>query len=336
MPSTGWPVAAPRSSGTGNCRWRRRRDGTSRPILESAPPPTLTHQHRRAPCPTTHDKAPKRRRTPILVGVAAVGSLIVAPQVLPASAEPVVVSARSSTLTAALAPTPPAGESWIQGVLTDQAGNKLNNVNVEAWPMDPTASVPVASNLSYAGAPADGRHQSGVFRLAVPGGTPYRITFSTIGGSEDGDKFRKQAYGGGLAIMTRVPTAGRPTRVAAVMAASGRVVDLGKTQLVRQGTVASKTTGRLGTKKVSAGQRAKLSVRVTSRFVTNVTGKVLVKVAGKSITTRLGSASHGKATIQLPKLKKPLPGHREVRRHQHSCVVEGRPGATQREVKGPA
>ena len=82
---------------------------------------------------------------------------------------------------------PPAGESWIQGRLTDQAGHNLNNVNVEAWPMDPNASVPVASNLSYAGAPADGRHQSGVFRLAVPGAS-YRITISTIDGQEDGDR----------------------------------------------------------------------------------------------------------------------------------------------------
>ena len=252
-----------------------------------------------------NDKAPKRRRTPILVGVAAVGSLIVAPQVLPASAEPVVVSARSSTPTAALAPTPPAGESWIQGG-PDRPGRQQAEQRERGSVADGSDRQRAGRfQPGYAGAPADGRHQSGVFRLAVPGGTPYRITFSTIGGSEDGDKFRKQAYGGGLAIMTRVPTAGRPTRVAAVMhAASGRVVDLGKTQLVRQGTVASKTTGRLGTKKVSAGQRAKLSVRVTSRFVTNVTGKVLVKVAGKSITTRLGSASHGKATIQLPKLKK--------------------------------
>jgi len=251
----------------------------------------------------------RRLRAPILVGVAALGGLVLAPQVLPASAEPVVISARSSTPTATLIATPPAGESWIQGVLTDQAGNKLNNVNVEAWPMDPTASEPIASNLSYAGAPADGRHQSGVFRLAVPGGTPYRIKFSTIGGQEDGDQFRAQNYGGGRAIMTRVTSAGRPTTVAAVMATPGRVVDLGKTQLARQGTVASKTKARLGRAKVSAGKRGKLSVRVTSRFVTNVTGRVLVKVSGKRIKARLAASGHGKATIRLPKLK---PGRHHV------------------------
>jgi hypothetical protein len=250
-----------------------------------------------------NDKAPKRRRTPILVGVAAVGGLIVAPQVLPASAEPVVISARSSTLAAALVPTPPAGESWIQGVLTDQAGHPLNNVNVEAWPVDPTAGVPVASNLSYAGAPADGRHQSGVFRIAVPGGTPYRITFSTIVGEEDGDLFRAQNYGGGKAIMTRVTSASQPTRVAAVMAASGRIVDLGKTQLARQGTVDSKTKAKLSSAKVSAAKRGKLTIKVTSRFVTNVTGKVLVKVSGKSIKAHLATYDHGTAKIRLPKLK---------------------------------
>jgi hypothetical protein len=247
-----------------------------------------------------------RRRRTVVVGIATIGGLVlIAPQVLPASAEPHVVSASSSTLTAlAPKPKPPPGGSWIQGVLTDQARHTLNNVNVEAWPVDPTATEPVASNLTYAGDPKDGRHQSGVFRLEVPAATPYRIKFSAVGGVEDGDRFRMQAYGGGRPIMTRETSPGQRTRASAVVAPSGRIVDLGTTQLVRQGTVSSKTKARLSSKKVKAGRHGKLSVQVTSHFVSNVTGKVQVRVSGKKATDRLAASDHGKTTIRLPKLKR--------------------------------
>ena len=154
---------------------------------------------------------------------------------------------------AAQVPAPPTGEAWVQGALTDQAGHRLNNVNVEVWSTDLNATEPVASNLSYAGDPADGRHQSGVYRVAVPSGTPYRLTFSTVSGQEDGDKFRAQAYGAGRPIVTRSqrPSAARDT---AVMAKAGRAINLGITQMVRQGTVSSKTTARLSGKKITAGK----------------------------------------------------------------------------------
>ncbi len=269
-------------------------------------------RHEVAPQPDTDvsTSRTRRRRTPILVGIATLGGLaLVAPQVLPASAETVSVSASSSTV-AALAAKPPPGASWVQGVLTDQAGHTLNNVNVEAWPMDPAATEPVASNLTYAGSPQDNRHQSGVFRLEVPAGTPYRIMFSAVGGAEDGDRFRMRAYGGGRPIMTRATSSVQGSRASAVMAVSGRTIDLGTTQMVRQGTVSSKTTARLGRTRVKAGQRGKLSVRVASPFVSNVTGKVQVRVSGKKASDRLAASDHGRSTIRLPKLKR---GHHVVR-----------------------
>ena len=200
------------------------------------------------------DPRPRRRRARVLVGIAAAGGLVIAPQVLPASANTAPKVGSTHVRAAALAVTPPAGSSWIQGILTDQAGHPLNNVNVEAWSTDPTITVPVASNLTYAGTPADARHQAGVFRLEVPAGTPYRVTLSTIGGQEDGDRFRMQAYGAGRPIMTRAIPAGLT---------AGRIIGLGKIQLVRQGTVASKTTARAA--KVKAGKRGVLRIRCHQR-----------------------------------------------------------------------
>ena len=200
-------------------------------------------------------------------------------------------------------PAPPADEAWIQGALTDQAGHRLNNVNVEVWSTDLNATEPVASNLSYAGDPADGRHQNGVYRVAVPSGTPYLLTFSTVSGQEDGDKYRAQAYGAGRPIVTRSQS--RLMRGSAVMARPGRVINLGTTQMVRQGTVSSKTRARLNGKK-----KRQLTVQVTSPYVSNVTGAVTVKIAGKQRTTRLTASEHGRSTIRIPKLS---PGtHRAI------------------------
>lgn len=84
--------------------------------------------------------------------------------------------------------------------------------------------------------------------------------------------------------------------------------------MVRQGTVSSKTTARLGHRKITAGKRGKLTVRVTSPFVSNVTGKVTVRIGGKRLTNRLTASEHGRSTIRLPKLS---PG-------SHKAVVQFR------------
>ena len=247
------------------------------------------------PTPTDAGKPASRARrfgTPIVASLAVVGGLAVAPQVLPASAAP---GAGQWALESQVAPrmAPPAGYVWLQGALTDQAGHRLDNVNVEVWSNDPKATEPVASNLTYGGAPADGRHQHGAYRVQVPIGQPYRIVFSAVGGQEDGDAFRMQSYGAGRPIMAR--TAGRAAAV------SPRTVrNLGTTELVHQGRVKSTVRATLHPRKVKKGKRGTLRVRVTSPFVKPVTGKVVARVHGRKIAHQL---RNGTSTFKLPKLK---------------------------------
>ena len=256
-----------------------------------------------SPSPRTASAARpgRRRRATLIAAGAALGSLVLAPELLPASAESTQGTARTGALTVL---EPAAGKSWIQGVVTDQAGHRLNNVNVEVWSTDLNAAAPVASNLSYAGSPADAAHQSGVFRVEVPSGTPYRITVSTVGGREDGDAFRMSALGRGAPIMARI-SSGR-----ALVALPGRTLDLGTVQLARQGHVASTITAKAVGGRVKAGKRGKIQVRVSSPYVSHVTGVVQVRAKGKTVTRRLGAFGQSQMTISVPKLK---PGRHNVR-----------------------
>jgi hypothetical protein len=251
------------------------------------------------------------RRSPITL--LTVGGLAVAPLVYSSSAlsSPGSGPAPSTAFrfVAAAPVQPPAGMSWNQGTLTDQAGHRLNNVNVEAWSPDPTELGPLASNLSYAGDYTDPRHQSGVFRLEVPAGTGYRLTFSTINGQEDGDRFRKLAYGGGRPLMARTASPASAA-LAAVAAAPGRVVNLGTIQLARQGHVSSTTTIRLAKSRIKAGRRALAEITLTSPYVSHVTGAVRIKAGKRSITRTVAARNSGTITVRLPRTK---PGKRLVR-----------------------
>jgi hypothetical protein len=216
---------------------------------------------------------------------------------MPASATMYAPAVREA---APAAPVPPAGSAWLQGVLTDQAGHALDNVNVEVWSTDPTATAPVGSNLTYAGAPADGRHAHGAYRVEVPSDKPYTIVFSGVGGAEDGDAYRMQSYGQGRPLMVRSTTGNTGKTVTA-----GTTRNLGATALVHQGRVNSTMKAKLGSAKVPVGKKAKLKVSVHSPFVSDVTGKVVVTVNGKKVHDRLGARDNGKSTLKLPKLKKP-------------------------------
>jgi hypothetical protein len=192
-----------------------------------------------------------------------------------------------------LAPAaPPEGTTWIEGVITDQADHGQDNVNVEAWANDPTATAPVASSLTYGGPPDGLTYAHGFFLLEVPSGRAYRLVFSAVGNREDGDLFRMKRYGHGRPIMVRT-------------ALAGRIRDLGVVALARQGKVASATTAHLVRARVTSAKRAKLKVTVTSRFVTDVTGKVVVQVKGKRVVARLTKADHDKAVVRLPRLRHP-------------------------------
>jgi hypothetical protein len=227
------------------------------------------------------------------ISLTAIAGLVVA--LLAAQASPGVAVAHAAPghrSASAVALVPPAGMTWIEGVITDQAAHGQDDVNVEAWPRDPSAVAPVASALTYGG-PPDGSALHGFFLLQVPSAQAYRIVFSAVAGQEDGDAFRMRAYGHG-----------RPIAVRNLAVAAGRVRDLGTIALARQGHVASRTKVVLARAKVAAGKRATVRIRVSSAFVTNVTGKVVVRVGGKKAVHRLAGRSHGRAAFKLPHIKK--------------------------------
>ena len=194
-------------------------------------------------------------------------------------------------------PLPAPGKAWIQGIITDQANHPLDNVNVEVWPADPAATEPVGTNLTYAGTPDDLRHQHGVFRVEVPMNQPYVIVVSGVGGAEDGDAYRMRSIGNGRPIMAK---SGAGSTLAA-----GRVLDLGTFQVARQGRVDARTTAKLAKKKVDAGDRTRLRVTVSSKYVAAPAGKVVVRIGAKKVTDRLRATDSGKTSMRLPALKKP-------------------------------
>ncbi|HYF72477.1 MAG TPA: Ig-like domain repeat protein [Nocardioides sp.] len=98
---------------------------------------------------------------------AGIAALLVAPQVLPASAAP--------QAGVAVAPAR-AGQALIQGVVVDQFGTPVDGVEVQATKADGT---PTASALTYASDREDGP-QHGYFFLEVTRGT-YTVTFTRSG-----------------------------------------------------------------------------------------------------------------------------------------------------------
>lgn len=100
-----------------------------------------------------------RRTAAVAAGlVTALAALLVAPQVLPASAAP----QHAEGVTVAR-----AGQALIQGVVVDQFGEPVDDVKVQATKADGT---PAASALTYASKRADGP-QHGYFFLEVTRGT---------------------------------------------------------------------------------------------------------------------------------------------------------------------
>ncbi|MGY2703779.1 hypothetical protein ACVW2K_003363 [Nocardioides sp. HB32] len=188
--------------------------------------------------------------------------------------------------------TPPDGMTWIEGVITDQAATGQDNVNVEAWANDASATAPAASALTYGGDPNDPASLHGFFLLEVPSDHAFVITFSTVNGQEDGDPFRMKKYGNGLPVMFRPASR-----------AAGRIRDLGTIALARQGTVVSSTKASLGKGKVTPSKRATLKVKVASPYVSDVAGRIAVRVAGRRVVTKLSRSEHGTTTLRLPRLK---------------------------------
>jgi Bacterial Ig-like domain (group 3) len=218
------------------------------------------------------------RRRIAAAALAACGALVALPQVLPASAAPV---AQDGPVTTARG-GPPVGKAWLVGVITDQAGHPLQDVNVEAWPVNPDATEPVASDLTYENV-ADG--QRGYFRLEVPIHARYVIVVS----ADTEDPYRTFRYNDGEPI--RVGR--RTTR------------KLGTSEIARVARQPSKIAARLRSATVKAGKAAPITVTVTCKNVDPVLGKVTVAVAGKKVAGTLKEASKGRITLALPGLRKP-------------------------------
>jgi Bacterial Ig-like domain (group 3) len=216
-----------------------------------------------------------RRR--IAAALAVCGGLLLAPYTGPAGA-----SGPDSGARALAAPRPPVGKAWLVGVVTDQAGHPLNDVNVEAWSADGTAKR-VASSLTYESIRNDG--QNGFFLLEVPIHAEYLVVVS---GNTD-DAFRTFRYRDGEPV-----TAGLR-----------RERSLGTLEIARTALQPSATTARLKPTTVKAGKAGAITVAVTCTNVDPVLGKVTAVVAGKKVTGTLDEGDDGRITLTLPKLKKP-------------------------------
>jgi hypothetical protein len=215
----------------------------------------------------------------IAAAIAACGALLLVPQALPASAAPTAVDGGSFVE----APSgPPVGKAWLVGVITDQAGHPLQDVNVEAWPDDPDATEPVASDRTYENV-AD--EQQGYFRLEVPIHAHYLIVVS----ADPADPYRTFQYNDGDPIKVGLR----------------RVRTLGTSEIARTALQASRTTAKIKPGAVKAGKQATITISVTCKNVDPVLGKVTAAVDGKKVAGVLKQKSHGQLTLTLPKLKQP-------------------------------
>jgi hypothetical protein len=220
-----------------------------------------------------------------LAALAAAGGLLLTSHVLPASAAPA-TGGDAAAAPAGLRVGPPVGRAWLVGVVTDQAGHPLDGVNVEAWSTDPAATAPVASGLTYESTRNDGQH--GFFNLEVPIHADYVVVFSRPSGDVR-DAFHTSEYDGGDPITVGL----RKER------------ELGTTELVHEGQVASRAAAALKPGSVKPGRTAKLTVTVTSRFVAPVIGKVTVTLGGAKVTKKPVALRGGKLALTLTAPRKP-------------------------------
>lgn len=198
------------------------------------------------------------------VAIAALAALVVAPQALPASA---------STGASAAAPVQRAGGALIQGVVTDQFGRPVDDVQVQATKADGT---PAASALTYASDREDGP-QHGYFFLEVTKGS-YTLTLSKNG-------YRDAVY-------------------EAQVTKRGQHVSLGEIE-IRRLLADTKTSASLEDGTVTTRQNGEVDVTVTSRATGKPTGDVEVRegrhVVGEG---QLRSRDKGHVSIELDKLGK--------------------------------
>ncbi len=206
-----------------------------------------------------------RRTAAVTAGLAtALAALLVAPQALPASAAP--HSARA-------VPAARAGQALIQGVVVDQFGNPVDDVEVQATKGDGT---PAASALTYASEREDGP-QHGYFFLEVTRGT-YTLTLS-----RDGFK----------TVVLDVLQIGK----------ARQKLSLGETEVQRK-LADSRTDASLAQRKVTTRQNGVVKVTVSAKDA-KPTGDVEVREGGTVVGEgHLRAGDKGQLTIGLDRLPK--------------------------------
>ena len=205
-----------------------------------------------------------RRR--IAAVLAACGALLVAPHALPAQAA-------TSHASRPAAPALAAVHPLIQGVVVDQSGDPVDDVQVQATKADGT---PQASALTYASDREDGP-QHGYFYVEVTKGS-YTLTLSKSG-------YRTVEY-----------DAGTITRRA-------QKVSLGEL-VIKRIAAATATRASLRKSTVNTRQHGEVTVTVTSKGAKPV-GAVEVR-EGRHVVgdATLRKSARGTVTIELDKLAK--------------------------------
>lgn len=186
----------------------------------------------------------------------------------------VAISTSSGSAGAASGAVPAAvasGGSEVRGVVVDQAGRDVDDVLVQAVSDSGTVA---ASSLTYASEQPDGP-QHGYFSLQVRRGT-YDVTLSK-------DGYVSQTLEG-------VSVARRST------------VNLGEVALEKQ-PVSTGTRSRLKDAAITAGERAKLVVTVTTQGAEKAVGRVQVRAGGKIVGSgSLRGEVGGQLTLTLDRL----------------------------------
>ncbi|HEU5037552.1 MAG TPA: Ig-like domain repeat protein [Nocardioides sp.] len=205
-----------------------------------------------------------RRR--IAAALAACGVLLVVPHALPAQAA-------APHAHRADAPARAEVHPLIQGVVVDQAGNPVDDVQVQATKGDGTQQ---ASALTYASERADGP-QHGYFFLEVTKGT-YTLTLSKQG-------YKTVQYDAGVITKPR------------------QKISMGEI-VIKKAAAATTTKGSLKKATVNTKQRGQATVTVTSKGAKPV-GDVEVR-EGKRVVGEgtLRKSDGGSVTIMLDKLPK--------------------------------
>lgn len=203
-----------------------------------------------------------------VAALAAGTAVVLTPHVLPASAS----TTHSAVVVAA--PSKVASGPMIQGVVTDQFGNYVDDVEVRATRADGT---PAASAQTYASRWPEGR-QHGYCYLEVGKAGTYTLTLS------------KKGY--------------ETVEYEAVVTRKHKVVSLGEIAIEK--IVASTTTNAMLTKKsVSNKEKASVVVAVTTNATKKPTGLVEVREGTNVVGTgELKPGNQGAVTVTLGRLGK--------------------------------